>query len=112
MTSDIIGILTDKEMIAIDQDRVGRQGRRVRDDGDTEVWAKALSGGRVAVALLNKSHQTAAIGFNWNEIDVKGKMSVRDVWRHKNMGNYQEAFIGKGIPSHGVMVLLFKGADR
>lgn len=106
MTPDIVKILTNKEVIALDQDPLGKQGRRIRDDGDLEVWTKELSGDRVAVALLNKSENPVTMKFTWDEIGVSGRMQVRDLWRHKNLGKYKGSFRSKKIPRHGVMVLL------
>ncbi len=55
MTPEIRDILTNRDIIALDQDPSGRQGVKVRDDGELEVWAKTLQGGDRAVALLNRS---------------------------------------------------------
>lgn len=106
MTPDIVEILTNKEVIALDQDPLGKQGRRIRDDGDLEVWTKELSGNRMAVALLNKSENPVHMEFTWDEIGISGRMKVRDLWRHKNLGKYKGSFRSKKIPSHGVTVLL------
>ena len=108
MTEEITEILTNEEVIAINQDILGKQARRIRDDGDIEVWLKELSGNRVAVALLNRSSESADITINWDEIGVKGKVKVRDVWLHENLGKFKDSFTGKDIPSHEALVLLFE----
>jgi alpha-galactosidase len=108
MTPEITEILTNKEVIAINQDPPGRQGRRIRDDGELEVWAKELSGNRFAIALLNRSTQPADIQIDWQEIGMEGKLKVRDLWKHKNLGKFKDSFIGKNIASHEAMVLLIE----
>lgn len=112
MPSDIVEILTNKEIIAVGQDPLGKQGRRVRDNGDLEVWTKELSGNRMAVALLNKSGSSTSMKFNWDEIGISGRMEVRDLWKHKNLGEYKDSFRTNRIPSHGVVVLLLKSLKK
>jgi alpha-galactosidase len=106
MTDDVKAILTNKEIIAIDQDKLGKQGIKVRDDGDFEVWAKQLSDGSRAVVLFNRSKAAAEISFDWTEIGYSAalKMNVRDLWQKKNLGT----FVGKysaQVPSHGVVAV-------
>jgi alpha-galactosidase len=106
MKPEITKILTNKEVIAVDQDPLGKQGRRVRDDGDLEVWVKELSGNRRVVALLNRSSVPADIGVNWQEIGMSGKLKVRDLWQHEDLGKFKGGFTGKNIASHEAMILL------
>jgi len=108
MTPEIIGILTNKELIAINQDPLGKQGRRIRDDGDLEVWKKELSGNRQAVALLNRSNNPVNITAKWKELGLKGKFKIRDLWAHKDLGKFKDSFTGNSIPGHGCMILLIK----
>ena len=61
-------ILTNKEVIAVNQDPLGRQGRKVRDDGDHEVWSRALADGSRAITLFNRSSKAAEITVHWPEI--------------------------------------------
>jgi alpha-galactosidase len=106
MSPEITKILTNKEMIAVDQDPLGKQGRRIRDDGDLELWIKELSGGKVAVALLNRASEPADITFTWKELGIKGKRKLRDLWLHKDLGKFEGSFTGKNIASHDAIVLL------
>ena len=108
MNDDIIKILTNKEMIAINQDPLGKQGKRIRNDGDLEVWCKELSGKRLAVALLNKSSESADITVTWKELGLKGTRKIRNLWKHKNLGRYKHSYTGEGIQSHEAMVILVK----
>jgi hypothetical protein len=70
MTPETRDILTNKEVIAIDQDPLGAQGRKIRDDDDLEVWAKRLSGGAQAVILFNRGRDEQAIAVSWQEIGL------------------------------------------
>ena len=106
MTPETTKILTNKEVIAIDQDALGRQGRRIRDDGDLEVWVKEMTENRRAVALFNRSSHPADITVNWTEIGMEGTLKIRDLWEHKYLGRYTGSFTGKHIPVHSAMVLL------
>lgn len=112
MTPEISAILTNREVIALDQDPLGIQGHRIRDDGDKEVWIKPLSGNRIAVALLNKSENPVTMKFTWEEAGISGKMSVRDLWAHQNLGVYEGFFRSKKISRHGVAVLLLTSAGK
>ncbi len=99
-------ILLNKEVIAIDQDSLGQQGRRVRDDGDSEVWARPLADGSRAVILLNRGAQAAKIAVQWSEIGYTNTLTgkVRDLWAHKSLGKFRGQFEA-AVPSHGVVMV-------
>ena len=84
MKKEIRDILTNREVIAVDQDWGGRQGYRVRDDGRTQVWVKPMSDRSVAVILLNRGRGPVNIGATAQEIGLgrADSYSVRDLWRH------------------------------
>jgi alpha-galactosidase len=109
MTPQIREILTNKEVIAVDQDPLGLQGRRVWKDGDLEVWSKQLQDGSRAVLLLNRgtSHQTVTA--TWQQIGYPEHISaaVRDLWAHKDLGKLTEKFSAP-VESHGVVVAIVK----
>ncbi len=99
-------ILTNKEVIAVDQDPLGKQGAKVRDDGDLEVWARPLADGARAVILFNRGTKEAQITVNWPEIgytkDVPAQ--VRDLWQHKDLGASKGTFRA-AVPGHGVVMV-------
>jgi alpha-galactosidase len=99
-------ILLNKEVIAVNQDRLGQQGRRVRDDGDQEVWSKPLNDGSRAVILFNRAEKPAEIEVQWPEIGLTRSVraSVRDLWNHKSMGNIAGRFAAL-VPAHGVIMV-------
>jgi alpha-galactosidase len=109
MAPEIKEILTNRELIAVDQDKLGIQGSRIRDDGDGEVWAKSLTDGSRAVVLFNRGAQKAEIKVSWLELGLKdGKAAkVRDLWLHRDLGKYASAFSAEVDP-HGVVVLKVK----
>jgi len=106
MTPEVHAILTNREVIAVNQDPLGRQGRKVRDDGDLEIWSKELSDGSRAVVLFNRSDREADISFSWSEIGYPEYLSlrVRDLWRHEDLGARTGAFTAP-VASHGVVML-------
>ncbi|KAM0949845.1 putative alpha-galactosidase [Dioscorea sansibarensis] len=81
MSSETKEILGNSEVIAVNQDGLGVQGRKVKSNNGLEVWAGALSGGRVAVVLLNRSGSQASITADWSDIGLRSsKAEVRDLW--------------------------------
>ncbi len=106
MTPEIHEILLNKEMIAVNQDPLGKQGSKVRDDGDQEVWVKQLNDGSRAVVLFNRSESAVQISVNWNEIGYPGhlKAVVRDLWKKENIGEYTNEYSDL-VPPHGVVAL-------
>jgi len=88
MSPAIHDILTNKELITVDQDPLGRQGRRVQREGELEVWAKQLADGGRAVALLNRSDASAKITASWTMLGYPAALgvSVRDLWAGKDLG--------------------------
>jgi len=109
MSPEIKAILTNKEVIAIDQDPLGRQGRRLRKDGDLEVWARPLKDGSRAVILLNRGASESPITVNWEDLHYPAHFSaaVRDLWQHKDLGQFTGAFTAP-VLSHGVVMLTVK----
>jgi alpha-galactosidase len=106
MEARVRDILLNKEVIAIDQDQLGIQGHRVRDDGDLEVWSKPLADGSRAVVLFNRGLQPAEIAAQWTELGYPLKISaeVRDLWAHKSLGRKAGGFSAI-VPSHGVVMV-------
>jgi alpha-galactosidase len=106
MKPEIQEILTNKEVIAVDQDRLGRQGSRVRKDGDLEVWAKPLQDGSRAVVLFNRSDAEKEINVRWEELGYPGHLpaAIRDVWQKKELGKFTGKFAAP-VASHGVVMI-------
>lgn len=134
MSPEIKEILTNKEIIAINQDALGRQASRVwtsrskdeitrpRQDGPrqkeepteggnsgTEIWSKPLNDGARAVLLLNRSASEAEISVPWATLGYPEHLSatVRDLWAHKDLGKFTGKFSAK-VASHDVVVVTVK----
>ena len=106
MSADIHDILTNKEVIAIDQDPLGREGRRVKRADGLEVWAKQLADGGRAVALLNRTAAEANITVSWTALGYPDHVpaKVRDLWAKKDLGEKTGSF-SASVPSHGVVMV-------
>ncbi len=107
MSDSTKGILTNREVIAVDQDWGGRQGTRLRDDGEVEVWMKPMSNGDRAVILLNRSttpfHITAAM----KELGLSGgSHKTRDLWLHTD--GTASGTLEALVPPHGVKMYLVR----
>ena len=99
-------ILTNKEVIAIDQDPLGRQGSKVKGDGDREVWSRPLADGSRAVILLNRGKTEAQVTVNWAEIGYPKTLEakVRDLWQHKDTGAFKGSYSAT-VTGHGVVMV-------
>jgi alpha-galactosidase len=106
MTPAITEILTNKEVIAVNQDPLGSEGRRVLKDGDQEVWSKQMQDGSRAVVLLNRAVTEKEIGFSWENLGYPSHLTagVRDLWQAKDLGRFKEKFSAAVAPHAVVMV--------
>ena len=106
MSDDAKAILTNKEVIANNQDPRGIQGRKVRDDGDREVWTKQLAAGGWAVILFNRGDEDEEIPVAWNAIGYPPQLTaeVRDLWLKKDLGEYSGNFTDI-VPARGVVMV-------
>jgi alpha-galactosidase len=106
MTPEIKEILTNAEVIAINQDKLGQEGRRVVKNGDLEVWSKVLSDGSRAVILFNRGAAEANVSVRWEEIAYpKGvPAKVRDLWTHEDVGSFTGSYSAK-VGSHAVVMV-------
>jgi alpha-galactosidase len=106
MSPAIREILTNKELIAVNQDPLGVQGRRVKRDGDLEVWSKQLGDGGRAVALLNRGEAPSQITVSWTDVGYPQSLSitVRDLWEKKDLGAMKGSYSAT-VPVHGAVVV-------
>ncbi len=106
MSPEITEILTNREVIAVDQDPLGMQGRCVRKNGDSEVWAKQLKDGSRAVVLLNRGASDAEISVAWEDLGYPAHLSaaVRDLWAKKDFGKSTGTFSAE-VSSHAVVMI-------
>ncbi|XP_020094217.1 alpha-galactosidase 1-like [Ananas comosus] len=94
LSKETFDILGNMEVIAVNQDSLGVQAKKVRMEGDLEVWAGPLSGYRTVVVLLNRSSKESPITAHWDDIGIPPdtKVEVRDLWEHELL---EEKFINK-----------------
>lgn len=85
-------LLTNDEVIAINQDPLGNQAKRVKKDGDMEIWVKELKNDELAVGFFNRGWTDEKIKIDWNELGISGTKVVRDVWRQKEVGEFESSF--------------------
>src|SRR5207244_4223327 len=104
MKPEILAILTNREVIAIDQDKLGKQGQRVWQSGEQEIWTRQLRGGDVAVAFFNRAKDEAKIKVKATDLKLTGRWKKRDLWWHQNIP-LPESEYSVIVPSHGVVML-------
>jgi len=104
MTPEIQALLTNKEVIAIDQDRLGQQAHSFSQQDTTEVWSKALADGSVAIALFNRGESPADVEVHWSYFGFKKVSAIRDIWRQVDL-NPQDDGYHATLPPHGSVLV-------
>jgi alpha-galactosidase len=99
-----LGLLTNDEVLEVNQDPLGRQARRVARVGDTEVWSRLLEDGSRAVGLFNRGEAEAEVSVVWPQIEALGPQKVRDLWRQRDEGVFADGYRAR-VPRHGVKFL-------
>lgn len=99
-------VLLNTEAISVDQDPAGTPGRRIKSDGDAEIWARPLSDGSHAIVLLNAGEKPSSIEVKWADLGLAGaKAQVRDLWAHESLGVRNDGYMAKRLPPHGCALL-------
>jgi len=114
---EIHEILTNKDVIAVDQDSLGIQALKYSDhENGVEVWIKPLNNEDWAICFFNKSDQKHTIDFDWSEKNISddfskktlntkdGNYSIKDLWTKKNLGTTKKNLTAE-IPSHDVLMV-------
>ncbi|WP_371417451.1 glycoside hydrolase family 27 protein [Granulicella sp. S190] len=89
MSPDIKSILTNSEVLAIDQDPLGHQAERIFAEGPIEIWSRPLKGGATALAIFNFSDSTSdlhGITLHLAEAGIKGSPKAHEIWSAKDLG--------------------------
>ncbi|MGO8839397.1 MAG: glycoside hydrolase family 27 protein [Limisphaerales bacterium] len=106
MPDEVRSILTQKEVIAIDQDPLGKEGYQFMEHPGKQIWVKELSDGKWAVCVFNDSDEKVRVRVHWPYLTfLNGAYEIRDVWQAKNLGTTDKDFDGD-VPAHDV--ILFK----
>jgi alpha-galactosidase len=107
MTPYTQDMLTNREVLAVDQDALGKQGYPVVQEGPLEVWMKPMADGSAVVGLFNRSKDADKMTVNFSHIGVTGEASIRDLWLKKDLGRFKEKY-SVYVPSHGVVLVRIK----
>lgn len=112
MTAETYQILTNQEVVAVNQDRLGVQGRKIHvtgTEGCLQVWAGPLSGSRLVVALWNRCTKAATITVKWETLGIEPRttVSVRDLWKHKDVSDDVVASFSARVDSHDCEMYIF-----
>lgn len=99
-----LGVLCSPEVIEIDLDPLGKQAKPLVQDDLTLILAKPLADGSLAVGLFNLAETPQEMAVDWSLLGVKGKQTVRDLWRQKDLGVFADRF-ATTVPRHGVALL-------
>ena len=86
MIPDVIEVLTNKEVIAIDQDPLGKQGQRIWKKGGNEIWTKELKDGEKAICFFNRSKKEWTLTPDWTGYGIDESSQLRDLWKHEDVG--------------------------
>ena len=97
-------ILGNREVLAVNQDVLGKAAARKMSDGWVEVWARPLEDGTVAVGLFNRSPETATVTAQFSDLGLSGSQPVRDLWQQKDLGRVQNEF-SASVPRHGAVLV-------
>jgi len=104
MTPETIAMLTNRDVIAIDQNPAGHQGDRISALGMTEDWGRPLADGSWAVGIFNRKDAPAEGVLRFEALGLKGRVHVRDVWAAKDLGAMEHEYRAQ-IPAHAVILL-------
>src|SRR5438552_10503510 len=104
MTAETKEMLTNGEVLAVDQDAKGVQGHRIWEEGPLEIWTRSLADQSQAVGLFNRSEADLKMTLDFKAIGFSGLAKVRDLWEHKDIGIVQDAYTVE-VPKHGVVLV-------
>jgi alpha-galactosidase len=99
-----LNLLTNDEVLEVNQDPLGRQATRVQRTDASEVWAKKMEDGSLAVGLFNRSYLTGQVTVSLKTLGLTAPQRVRDLWRQKDLGTSSDTFTSE-ISGHGVQLL-------
>jgi alpha-galactosidase len=106
-----LNLLTNDEVLALNQDPLGVQARRVSQAQESEVWMKELDDGSLAVGLFNHGEIENKVAANWADLGITGKQIVRDLWRQKDLGEFENQF-APTVGRHGVVLIRLRPSGK
>jgi alpha-galactosidase len=99
-----LSLLTNDEVIDVDQDSLGQAAQRITINGTSEVWARDLEDGAKAVGLFNRGNVETNITLKWSDLGINRSGQVRDLWRQKDLGHYDREYSAT-VPPHGTVLV-------
>ena len=99
-----LNLLENDEVLAVDQDPLGKPAVVVARNGETCVYAKDMADGSKVVGLFNLGEIETVVRVDWSDLGIKGKLNVRDLWRQKVLGKFKSSFSAP-VPRHGVILV-------
>ena len=99
-----INLLGNRDVLAVNQDVLGKAAGRTRSDGWVEIWTRPLSDGTMAVGLFNRSPEAATATAKFADLGLTGSQPVRDLWRQKDLGTVRDQFSAT-VPRHGAVLV-------
>jgi hypothetical protein len=99
-----MSLLTNDEVIALDQDPLGKPAGRIVKEDYAQIWARDLEDGSKAVGLFNLDEDPQEITVKWSDLKLSGPLTVRDLWRQKDLGQFNDEFKVM-VPAHGVVLI-------
>lgn len=99
-----LGLLTNDEVLEVDQDPLGKEARCVSKIGNIQVYGKELEDGSRAVGLFNLGKVAAEVTARWSDLGIGGKQTVRDLWRQQDAGTFEDHYLAE-VPPHGVVLV-------
>jgi len=113
MSAEVKGVLTNREVIAINQDPLAKQGAKVSDSGGLQVYSKVLSGsGRRAVLLLNRSSSAAQLSVRFADIGLGASAALRDVWAGSDLGSKDTSYSASVAANDSLLLLVTDAAAQ
>jgi alpha-galactosidase len=121
-----LNLLSSDEVIAVNQDALGKQAVQIAESGESvsvsrpnrpdqkytlkpiQIWARPLEDGSLAVGLFNAGEQEAVVTANWADLKLSGKQTVRDLWRQKDLGQFEDKFEMSVAPHGAELIKIFK----
>jgi alpha-galactosidase len=107
MDDEVLQILINKEVIAVDQDKLGKQGARFYADPRQEIWVRELDGGDWAVCVMNVTEEARECSVTWKWVGgmLPQKAAIRDLWEHKDLGcTLEQPSVTRTLAPHDVMM--------
>jgi alpha-galactosidase len=105
-----LNLLTNDEVLEVNQDPLGKQAARIAQTPEYEVWAKDMSDGSKAVGIFNKGELAGTFTAEWADLGLHGKQVVRDLWRQTDLGEFDNQFQAQ-VPRHGAVLLRMRPAN-